>query len=84
VVNRPGRYPLGAYRRPRGYYARQWAIGVTLPSLCRAQSYWISGPGRYGLRPPPPGTRWVRVDDDALLVSNRNGRIIEVVRNIFY
>ncbi len=82
--NRPGRYPLGAYRRPPGYFLRQWAIGATLPSFFRARGYWIASPGLYGLRPPPPGTRWIRVDDDALLVSNRTGRVIDVVRNIFY
>jgi Ni/Co efflux regulator RcnB len=57
---------------------------VVLPGLYRSQGYWVASPGRYGLRPPPRGARWVRVDDDALLVSNRTGRIIEVVRNLFY
>jgi len=83
-ANRPGRYPLGGYRRPPGYFFRQWAIGATLPGFFRAQSYWLSSPSRYGLRPAPRGTRWVRVDDDALLVSNRTGRVIEVRRNLFY
>ncbi len=76
--------PLGAYRRPPGYIARQWSIGLMLPSLFRTQTYWLGSPALYGLRAPPPGTRWVRVDDDALLVSNRTGRIIEVVHGIFY
>lgn len=78
------RFPTGAYRRPGGYFFRQWGVGALLPSLFRVQSYWLSAPGAYGLRPPPPGTRWVRVDNDALLVSNRTGRIIEIVHDIFY
>ncbi|WP_158915095.1 RcnB family protein [Caulobacter sp. S45] len=83
--HRPGhRYPIGAYRRPGGYFFQRWAVGATLPGLFMAQSYWLSTPDSYGLRPAPIGTRWVRVDDDALLVSNSTGRVIEVVHNIFY
>lgn len=78
------RYRLGAYNRPSGYYSRQWTMGAMLPSLFRAQPYWLTAPGAYSLRPPPPGTRWVRVDYDALLVVDSTGQIIDVVFNIFY
>lgn len=61
------RYRLGAYNRPSGYYSRQWTMGAMLPSLFRAQPYWLTAPGAYALRPPPPGTRWVRVDYDGLV-----------------
>ena len=88
--NRPGfgfrphkRYALGAYRRPPGYYFRQWDVGVTLPGFFLAQSYWLTA-GTYGLSPPPPGTQWIRVDYDALLVTIATGRVIQVVPNIFY
>ncbi len=77
-------YRLGAYQRPNGYYFRQWATGAILPGLFRAQNYWLTNYGAYGLRPPPPGTVWVRVDNDALLVSNSTGQIIDIIYNVFY
>jgi Ni/Co efflux regulator RcnB len=80
----PHRYRLGAYQRPPGYYFRQWSTGAVLPRLFWAQNYWLTSPGTYGLRPPPPGTQWVRVDYDALLISNSTGQIIDIVYNIFY
>jgi Ni/Co efflux regulator RcnB len=79
----PGRYQLGGYRRPPGYFHRRWTTGAILPRFFFGQSYWLT-PGPYGLRPPPFGTHWVRVDDDALLVTDSTGRIVDVVRGIFY
>ena len=78
------RYSVGSYRRPPGYYFRQWDVGATLPGFFFAQTYWLTAPGTYGLSPPPPGTQWVRVDYDALLVTIATGRVIQVVPNIFY
>jgi Ni/Co efflux regulator RcnB len=78
------RYAVGAYRRPPGYYFRQWDVGATLPGLFMAQTYWLNTPGAYALSPPPPGTRWIRVDYDALLVTIATGRVVQVVPNIFY
>ncbi|HTZ71941.1 MAG TPA: RcnB family protein [Acetobacteraceae bacterium] len=78
------RYRIGAYRRPPGYYFRQWDRGQVLPPLFRAQTYWLSGFAAYGLAPPPPGAVWIRVDSDALLVSTSTGQILDIVYNIFY
>jgi Ni/Co efflux regulator RcnB len=84
IRNWPHRFQLNRYRPPQGYFLHQWAVGESLPGLFRTQVYWISAPGLYGLPHPRPGTHWVRVDDDALLVSDHTGRIVEVAYNIFY
>ncbi|MEJ0046754.1 MAG: RcnB family protein [Rhodospirillales bacterium] len=41
-------------------------------------------PATYGLYPPPPGTQWIRVDYDALLVTIATGQVLQVVPGIFY
>jgi Ni/Co efflux regulator RcnB len=39
----------------------------------------IEDPGRYRLRPPPPGYDWVRTQNGAALVNRNNGRVFDVV-----
>jgi hypothetical protein len=78
------RYRLGAYSRPGGYYFRQWNVGMVLPGFFRAQNYWLTAPRAYGLRTAPIGAQWVRVDDDAVLVSNSSGQVIDIVYGVFY
>ena len=78
------RFRLGEYRRPPGYFVRSWSTGVVLPPLFRVRDYWLTQPDIYGLRAPPPGTEWVRVDADALLVSDDTGEILDIVYGIFY
>jgi Ni/Co efflux regulator RcnB len=74
----------GNYRRPQGYYYRRWSYGDTLPALFFAQNYWISNYDSYDLPYPPEGATWVRYGDDALLVDEDSGEIIQVVYGIFY
>src|SRR5665213_1895974 len=66
------------YRRPSGWYARRWSFGDFLPSLFWGSSYWINDFGYYGLMSPPPGTVWVRDNDDALLIDRYTGEVIQV------
>ena len=40
--------------------------------------------GYYGLPYPPPGTVWVRYGDDALLIDQYTGEIVEVIYGLFY
>lgn len=77
------RYRGGAYSGPSGYSYRRWSYGQVLPSIYISQNYWISDYEDYGLQDPPPGTVWVRYGDDALLIDQYTGEILEVVYDQF-
>jgi Ni/Co efflux regulator RcnB len=88
-----GRYPSvyfsshryrHAWRPPVGYYARAWSFGDYLPHGWFGPDWWLGDPWAYGLPLPPPGFDWVRVGDDALLVDQFTGRIVQVVRDVFW
>jgi Ni/Co efflux regulator RcnB len=78
------RFHAPAYRQPSGYYARRWAWGMTLPTAFWARDYWLTDFNEYDLPPPPFGAVWVRVGDDALLIDQDSGEIIEVDYGVFY
>ena len=80
----PHRYRVGAYHRPYGWYVRSWGFGDFLPRGWFAPDYWIGDFWDYDLPYPPPGFHWVRVGDDALLVDDYSGRIVQVVNDIFW
>jgi Ni/Co efflux regulator RcnB len=69
---------VGFEPRPfaRDFHGARWAVGAILPSL-----YWdayLSDPYAYGLTAAPYGAHWVYMDDQALLIQNRTGAILEV------
>ena len=78
------RYRGGAYRGPSGYSYRRWTYGQTFPSIYFTQNYWISDYEDYGLAYPPDGAVWVRYGNDAILVDEDSGEILEVVYDQFY
>jgi Ni/Co efflux regulator RcnB len=78
------RFRGDSYRYPRGFAYRSWAVGGFLPRAYWNDRYYIGNPYNYGLRPAYRGTRWVRVGPDALLIRQRNGAVIEVVRGLYY
>ena len=78
------RFHAPAYRRPPGWYAHTWAWGQILPAAFWPRDYWLTDFGAYDLPPPPFGAIWVRVGDDALLIDQDSGEIIEVDYGIFY
>ena len=47
-------------------------------------SYWLDDFWGFALPYPPPGYTWVRVGDDAVMIDRFNGRIVQVVRGIFW
>lgn len=71
------------YHRPQGWYAHRWVYGERLPVAFYARDYWIGDWGAYGLMPPPDGCVWVRVGDDALLIDEYDGEVIQVVYGLF-
>ena len=88
-----GRYPSAyfssnryrhAWRPPSGFYVRSWGFGEILPRGWYGSGYWITDPWRFDLPRPPPGYDWVRAGDDALLIDQFTGRVVQVVRNLFW
>ena len=82
VYDSPYRY-RHAWRPPSGYYVRDWAFGDHLPRGWYGASWWID-PWAFRLPLPPPGFGWVRSGDDALLVDRYTGRVVQVVRDVFW
>ncbi|CAN5337643.1 hypothetical protein BH09PSE6_BH09PSE6_18140 [soil metagenome] len=78
------RYRVDVYRPPRGYVVHTWQRGERLPPPYRAQPYYVADYGHYGLYRPPVGHRWVRVDNDAVLVAVTTGIVAGVVAGMFY
>lgn len=78
------RFRIGAYRAPYGYYVRSWAFGEVLPRGWYQPNYFIGDFLDYDLPYPPAGYEWVRVGGDALMVDRFTGRIVQVVRRIFW
>ncbi|HET6604609.1 MAG TPA: RcnB family protein [Xanthomonadaceae bacterium] len=70
------------YVRPRGYYSHSWRPGYYLPSGYYSHTYYVDH-YNYGLQPPPYGYRWVRVDNDVVLVALASGLIANVMYDIF-
>jgi hypothetical protein len=79
------RYRLGSFYWPRGFGARVWLIGEWLPSaFYYDDGYYLHSYWSYGLYSPPFGCRWVRVGDDALLVDEFSGEILDAVYDLFW
>jgi len=69
----------GYYSVPRSYWNRQYYVGQYLPDIF--WRYQVNDWRTYGLGYPPPGTRWVYVDNAIYLIDDYDGYIIEVVRD---
>lgn len=76
-------FHLGIYYDPFGYNYQPFGIGYQLFPAYYGQRYWID-PGMYELPYPPPGTRWVRYWNDALLVDMYTGQVIDVIQDFFW
>lgn len=74
----------GSYHRPHGWYYRRWVYGEVFPSLFWDRDYWITDYWNYGLDDPPYGYVWVRYGDDAVLINEDTGEILQVEYGIFY
>jgi hypothetical protein len=84
VYSASHRYRVGPYRPPYGWYVRAWGYGDVLPGGWYGPNFWIDDFYDYDLPWPPPGMHWVRVGDDALLVDDYFGRIVQVIRDMFW
>jgi Ni/Co efflux regulator RcnB len=80
----PKRFRVGAYHGPRGFSYHRWSYGDRLPSSYYARQFWLFNAIAYGLFSPPPGLIWVRYGDDALLIDQYTGEIVQVRYDVFY
>jgi hypothetical protein len=78
------RYRYGYYRPPIGFYSHSWGFGEYLPRGWYGSDYLLDSWWDYDLPYPPPGYDWVRVGSDALLIDSFTGRVVQVVRYIFW
>jgi Ni/Co efflux regulator RcnB len=83
VVFRPAPIRYGYYHAPRGYYVHQWRRGERLPYAFYQRPYVIADYNGCGLRRPPVGYHWVRVNPDAVLAVIATGVVLDVAYNIF-
>ena len=83
-VRAPQRFRVGAYHGPRGFHYQRWSYGDRLPSSYYARPFWLLNALAYGLFAPPPGLIWVRYGDDALLIDQYTGEIVQVRYDVFY
>jgi len=74
----------GNYSQPVGYQVRHWGYGDRLPNAYFARNYWIADFLMFGLFAPPEGLVWVRVGDDALLIDEYTGEVVQVDYGVFY
>ena len=74
---------FGVYRRPAGYYEHTWNRGDRLPATYYQRPYVIADYRDCGLREPPRGYHWVRVNGDAVLAAVATGIVLDSVFHIF-
>lgn len=73
---RPGYwYAPGYGYRPVSRYS--WRRGAYVPGPYRG--YYVQDWGYYGLRPPPPGYRWIYADGNFVLMAAATGLIADLV-----
>ena len=77
-------FRLGLYLDPFGWGYQRYGIGWRMwPGYYRS-SYWLNDPWQYRLPYAPPGYRWIRYYDDAILIDTWDGRVVDVIYNFFW
>jgi hypothetical protein len=77
-------FRLGFYYDPFGWNYRPYSIGWRLWPSYYSSRFWINDPWYYRLPYAPPGTRWIRYYNDAILVDTFTGEVVDVLYNFFW
>lgn len=77
-------FHVGVYYDPFGWNYQRFQPGWRLWPDYYSSRYWIDDPWMYRLPYAPPGTRWIRYWDDALLVDTWTGQVIDAIPNFFW
>lgn len=71
--------PGYGYYRVDPRWGHHWRRGLYVPAPYR--HFYVQDWGYYGLRPPPPGYRWVYLDGNFVLMAVATGLIADVILN---
>lgn len=74
-------YARGTWRAPFRYQA--FGRGARIDPRFYGSRYVIANPGRYRLPVARGSMRWVRHYDDVLLVDQRRGVVVDVIRGFY-
>jgi Ni/Co efflux regulator RcnB len=77
-------FHLSFYYDPFGWNYRPYQIGWRLWPSYYSSRYWLNDPWQYRLPYAPPGYRWIRYYDDAILVDTWSGQVVDVIYNFFW
>ena len=77
-------FRLGFYYDPFGWSYRPYYAGWRMWPSYYSSRYWINDPWQYRLPYAPPGYRWIRYWDDAVLVDTFTGEVVDVIHNFFW
>ena len=77
-------FHLGFYYDPFGWGYSPFSIGWRMWPSYYGSRYWINDPYQYRLPYAPPGYRWVRYYDDAVLVDTWSGEVVDVIYDFFW
>lgn len=77
-------FHLGFYYDPFNWGYQRYSIGWRLWPSYFGSSFWINNPWQYQLPYAPPGTRWVRYYNDALLIDMWSGEVVDVAYDFFW
>ena len=77
-------FHFGFYSDPFGWNYRPYSIGWRLWPSYYSSRFWLNDPWQYRLPYAPPGYRWIRYYDDAILVDTWDGRVVDVIYNFFW
>jgi Ni/Co efflux regulator RcnB len=83
TVTSTKRYDAGAFAAPRGYTYSRFAVGDHVPSVLLNSNLTLADYGSYQLDAPPPGLVWIRDGQDALLVDQSNGEVVQADYDLF-
>ena len=84
IYRSPERFRAWAWEPPAGWYARSWRYGERLPRAWLTPDDFIDDWWDFGLPEAPPGYAWIRIGGDALLIDAYDGRIVQVVQDVFW
>jgi Ni/Co efflux regulator RcnB len=77
-------FRLGFYYDPFGWGYSPYSIGWRMWPAYYGNRFWINDPWYYRLPYAPPGYRWVRYYNDAILVDTWSGEVVDVIYNFFW
>ena len=77
-------FRLGFYYDPFGWGYQRHSIGWRMWPSYYGNSFWLNDPWQYRLPYAPPGYRWIRYYNDAILVDTWNGQVVDVIYSFFW